>query len=605
MEKDYYRTIRRTTSELHRQESTKFSIKFRYDLYCQGIVMGISGMIGWGNMMYNPDLKEDFLSMYKENTRKSTRYVFSHSYYLEDKYQKDLKDFAKNELDELLIRLTKKTTSMNNFNRYFSVIKKYIQWAIDNGYKKSGSNLMSDFNKKDYQVYIDKSKFISEQKLIEIEEILKNYQDKVVLRLIFEGVNGENVSELVNLKIQDVDSKNKKLRLCDDKGRERFIQVSDRCLSLIKKAHAEKIYYPRNGNKQSKRGKNKLELMQTDHIIKNTLNGKIQNPVSKDTIYRRIGIIKEILEFPDLTVKNIRDSGMIKMAVDLYKRDGELTTTHLEEIAEHFGFNTSVNNGIKGYNTDYLETFINPEIILNLYEIDIRSIRKTERTKIEKLDQKKNKSIKKLSIDERAKVIYEFLCNGTIDEETRSVIEFYGIHDNQKAQFPDVTPEKIIEVLKEFNEKELEELNSENEEQFEKIYHVIMNENDGKDVFRTIKTRVGQYKLRKILLQNYQSKCAMCDISHRKLLVTSHIKPWADSSPEERIDPRNAILLCKLHDALFENGFISLSDEYEVIFSKHFDFAEQGIQTNIRFKKPLKDAPSPVFLKEHRQKHGL
>jgi integrase len=572
--------------------------------------MGISGMIGWGNMenkMYNPDLKEDFLSTYKnEDTRKATRYVFSHSYYLEDKYQKDLKDFEKNELDELLIRLAKKTTSMNNFSRYFSIIKKYIRWAINNGYKKSGSNLMLDFNKMDYQVYIDKSKFISEQKLIEIEESLKNYQDKVILRLIFEGVDGNDLSELVNLKKQDVDFKNKRLRLYDDKeGRERFIQVSDRCLNLIEKAHTEIIYYPRNGNKQSKRGKNKFELIQTDHIIKNALNGRTQNLVSKDTIYRRIDMIKEILKLPNLTATNIRNSGMIKMAVDLYKRDGELTTAHLEEIAEHFGANTIVNNGYKMYNIHNLKGFINPETIFDLYEIDVGVIKNKERTKIEKLDQKKSKSIKKLSIDERAKVIYEFLRNGTVDEEARSVIEFYGVHTNHKVQFPDVTLEKIVDGLQEFNERELEELNSENEEQFEKIYHVMMNENDGKDVFRIIKTRVGQHKLRKILLQNYKYQCAMCDISNRKLLVTSHIKPWVDSSPEERIDPRNAILLCKLHDALFENGFISLSDEYEILFSKDFDFPAQGIQTNIRFKKPLKDAPSPVFLKEHRQKHGL
>ena len=548
--------------------------------------------------MYNPDLKEAFLlSKYKENpmTRETTRYIFSsYSYYLENKYQKDLKDFEKDELDELLVKIAKKVASIDSFQKCFSIINQYIDWAIDNGLKKNDYNPMPDFNKKDYEEYIDK-KFISEQKLIEIEESLKNYQDKVVLRLIFEGVNGENVSELVNLKIQDVDSKNKRLRLYDDKGRERFIQVSDRCLDLIKKAYDEDIYYYRNGYNEGKRGRRKSKLMQTDHIIKNVLNGRTQEPVNMNTIYRRIDTIKDILKLPkNLTATDIRNSGMIKMAVDLYKRDGKLTTAHLEEIAEHFGTNI--------YNTYPLRDFINPETIFDLYEIDVGVIRKTK----SKLDQKKIKLVKKLSIDEQAKMIYEFLRNGTVNEQTQSVIEFYGIHANQKAQYPDLTLEEVKKGLQQFNETELEELHSEDEEQLEKIGYIMMNENDGKDVFRTIKTRVGQHKLRKILLQNYNYQCAMCDISHPKLLVTSHIKPWADSSPEERIDPRNAILLCKLHDALFENGFISLSDEYEVIFPEHsdFDFAGQGIQTNIRFKTPLKDAPSPVFLKEHRQKHG-
>ena len=67
-----------------------------------------------------------------------------------------------------------------------------------------------------------------------------------------------------------------------------------------------------------------------------------------------------------------------------------------------------------GYNIHNLKEFINPKVIFNLYEIDVGDIKNKERTKIEKLDQKTSKSIKKLSLDERAKAIYEFLHNGTV-----------------------------------------------------------------------------------------------------------------------------------------------------------------------------------------------
>jgi integrase len=564
------------------------------------------------NKMYNPDLKEEFLSStYEENTIQTYRYHFFHSYHVEEKYGKDLKDFNENELNELLIRQAKKTASMNYFRNCFSVIKQYIDWAIDNGHKKSDLNPMSSILKpNNYEVYIDKSKsFISERNLEEMENMLENYQDKVILRLLFEGVYGEECSELLNLKKSDIDFENQRLTLRDNKGRERILNLEgrDRCFHILRGAINEKTYYAKGSpeSKKGVRGVSKYQLVETDYVIKNAKGPRTEEDNNVQTIRKRFDQnIKEITGMYNMTIKNVWKSGMIRKAIELYERDGELTTAHLEEIAEHFGYDTVVMGNKKGYNVIHLEEFINPKIILNLYEKDVGIIKKTERKKIEKLDQKKSKSIKKFSIDERAKVICEFLRHGAIDEEARSVIEFYGIYANHKGQFPDVTSEKIIEALKEFNEKELEELNLENEEQFEKIYHVMVNENDGKDVFRIIKTRVGQYKLRKILLQNYKSQCAMCDISHPKLLVTSHIKPWANSSPEERIDPRNAILLCKLHDALFENGFISLSDEYKILFSPNFNFTGQWIQTNIRFKEPLHDAPSPVFLKEHRQKHG-
>ncbi|WP_044749461.1 HNH endonuclease [Bacillus alveayuensis] len=561
--------------------------------------------------MYNPDLKEDFLSTYEENTRQRYRYAFVHTYPVEKKYGKDLKDFEEPELHELLIRRAKKAT-IRTFQNFFSVINQYIQWTINNKHKNSDFNPMSIFKTKDYEEYVDKNKmFISEEELNEIEDMLDNDQDKVILRLLFEGVKGEGDSELLNLKESDVDFENQQLKLRDKKGRERILHLEgrDRCFSILKRAINEKTYYAkgRDKPKKVKRGVSEYKLMETDYVIKNIIAPRTKEPNNWQTIQNRMKFIKEITGMYSLTVTDVWRSGMIRKAVELYRRDGELTTVHLEEIAEHFGTNISVNNGYKGYNCDYLRDYIKPEIISNLYRIDVGVIKNTQRTKVVKVeepDKKKINSIKKFSIDERAKVIYEFLHNGTVDEKVQSVIEFYSVHANHKAQFPDVTLEKVIEGLQEFNERELEELDSENEEQFEKIYHVIMNEKDGSDVFRIIKTRVGQYKLRKILLQNYQFKCAMCDISQPKLLVTSHIKPWAHSSSEERVDPRNAILLCKLHDALFENGFISLSDEYKILFSPNFNFVGQGIQTNISFKKPFKDAPSPVFLKEHRQKHG-
>lgn len=576
--------------------------------------MEISGVIGWRNMdnkMYNPDLKEDFLSTHEENTSHSYSYHFFYSYHIEEECGKDLKEFSENELDKLLMRRAKQTTSMRYFRNFFSVIKTYIDWTIENGYRKSDVNpLSSSLKPMNYKTYIDEAKvFISEQELNAIENMLNNYQDKVILRLLFEGVRGNKYSELLNLKESDIDFENQRLTLHNDKGKKRILNLEgrDRCFHILRGAIKEKIYYAKGGTelKKGKRGVSECPLVETDYVIKNANHSRTEEINNESTINRRIKLIKEITGMYGLTPVNVWQSGMIRKAVELYERDGELTTAHLEEIAELFGYDKVKMGNKRGYNIHNLKEFINPKVIFNLYEIDVGDIKNKERTKIEKLDQKTSKSIKKLSLDERAKAIYEFLHNGTVNEETQEIIKFYGIPADQRGQLSDVTLKQIAEDLKKFNEEELEELNSESEEQLEKIYHVLMNENDGKDVFRVLKTRIGQRKLKEILLKNYQHQCAMCNITHRKLLVASHIKPWAKSSPEERVDPRNAILLCRHHDALFEHGFISLTDKYEIILAKDFDFHGQGIQTNIKFKKPLKDAPSPVFLKEHRQKHGL
>ena len=236
-----------------------------------------------------------------------------------------------------------------------------------------------------------------------------------------------------------------------------------------------------------------------------------------------------------------------------------------------------------------------------------------------KLDQRRINFVKSLSVDVKAKVLYEFLKKGTsnrnierlIDElkeedgwQAWSVLHFYGFNKHSKSKYPSLTLKSLKERLETLSDDELEDFHLNMESKDDDSVNVVMGENDGKDIFRTIKTRQGQHKLRKLLLRNYKSKCALCNISHPSLLITSHIKPWAESSAEERVDPCNGILLCVLHDALFDKGFISFDDNYHVIFSSEVDFEDQGISKELISDEPVKDAPSPEYLKEHRMKYG-
>jgi len=66
-----------------------------------------------------------------------------------------------------------------------------------------------------------------------------------------------------------------------------------------------------------------------------------------------------------------------------------------------------------------------------------------------------------------------------------------------------------------------------------------------------VKTRIGQGKIRTLLLEQYDH-CVLCAISHPKLLIASHIKRWSVSSRHERLDLDNLLLFCPLHDRLFD-----------------------------------------------------
>ena len=82
----------------------------------------------------------------------------------------------------------------------------------------------------------------------------------------------------------------------------------------------------------------------------------------------------------------------------------------------------------------------------------------------------------------------------------------------------------------------------------------------GTDIEKIVKTRVSQGSFRRLLLLE-RHRCNLCDISTTSVLRASHIKEWAESSKEERIDANNGLLLCANHDALFDRHLISFEPD--------------------------------------------
>lgn len=83
-----------------------------------------------------------------------------------------------------------------------------------------------------------------------------------------------------------------------------------------------------------------------------------------------------------------------------------------------------------------------------------------------------------------------------------------------------------------------------------------------------VKARIGQGLFRRRVLQKYGC-CLITEIEEPALLVASHIKPWRDcrKDPRECLDPENALLLSPTWDRLFDQGFISFTDQGELMIS--------------------------------------
>ena len=116
-----------------------------------------------------------------------------------------------------------------------------------------------------------------------------------------------------------------------------------------------------------------------------------------------------------------------------------------------------------------------------------------------------------------------------------------------------------------------------------------------------IKSRIGQGLFRDGVVELWGS-CSVTGIGNLSLLRASHIKPWRDSSNQERLDPMNGLLLQPTLDHLFDSGFITFDVSGKVTFSTELsedDIEKLGLESEFKLRKTPKILMN--YMKYHRK----
>lgn len=135
------------------------------------------------------------------------------------------------------------------------------------------------------------------------------------------------------------------------------------------------------------------------------------------------------------------------------------------------------------------------------------------------------------------------------------------------------------------------------------------------DVYTKVKVRgISQRIFRQALIKVYECSCAICGLSFEEALEASHIIRYSQSNSGQRLDVRNGLLLCSTHHKLFDNGYITINQNYTI---DYFDNEEKsGEYTNydrlmtvsfhgqtMKLPNDKKHLPNKQYLEQH-QKNG-
>ncbi|HTN33795.1 MAG TPA: HNH endonuclease [Marinobacter sp.] len=130
----------------------------------------------------------------------------------------------------------------------------------------------------------------------------------------------------------------------------------------------------------------------------------------------------------------------------------------------------------------------------------------------------------------------------------------------------------------------------------------------GESIATMTMRRKGQNLFRKAVLSAYDYQCCITGVTDTRLLVASHIKPWA-ADEQNRLNPHNGLCLSTFYDRAFDVGLITFSVDYRLMISPELE--RQRSNNHIRetfleragttIKLPDKFSPLPEFMHWHRE----
>ncbi len=109
------------------------------------------------------------------------------------------------------------------------------------------------------------------------------------------------------------------------------------------------------------------------------------------------------------------------------------------------------------------------------------------------------------------------------------------------------------------------------------------------------------------LFHEYDHTCAICKLDFPQLLIASHIKPFRECAHIfETMDHNNGLLLCKNHDILFDQGYLSFDSSGKILISDELNKKLQSnssylLHKDIKLSKHLLTKERLKFLQYHNQ----
>ncbi|MEK4025426.1 phage lytic cycle repressor MrpR family protein [Sporosarcina sp. FSL W7-1283] len=288
---------------------------------------------------YNYEIKKEYLeSLNNEILENVVGYLLRNTAKTEKTEGKDLYDMTLEEIESVLYSLkpsSEKAAYSNTLK-----ISDYIDWAFDQGYRKSNITPLSLVDKTEWSkkfVAHYTRMFFTREEILDMCDALHNYVDKAVLLATFEGIGGKGYKELLNLRVKDIEEDVDQIFLTvyESENESRKIEISSKLANFLRAADTEDTYVSGNGEAiVSKASYSKYE--DSEYVFKKSRRGKQSTELNNFYVLRKFTFFKDFFGMTYLRAKDIRASGMMYLANELAEETETLTREDLHKIGKHY-----------------------------------------------------------------------------------------------------------------------------------------------------------------------------------------------------------------------------------------------------------------------------
>lgn len=296
------------------------------------------------------DKKNKYLENIKIRNEQKTYELYSKLIFKLDEFEdyKGVQAVNMTRLDFMEFLTSLNSSSLSVLYTYKSAINSYLLSATDKQRFTIGLMELDKITQDDLLECINEKaellQFITEKEYYGIiTQDVGNYQDKLVILLLWNKIKGKkNFSDLLNLKVSDVDLINKTI-----KNKNKIIKLSDIEIDVVKKAMMEQFYIRRTMDKKGVINESEVDYLVGDYLVKATAGSTNMEVDNNQCTYgtfanRMSKYYNIVLQRSGLTNQRVYKSSVYYYMLKEYQR--KLSLNELTEYLKENGEKVSLSN---------------------------------------------------------------------------------------------------------------------------------------------------------------------------------------------------------------------------------------------------------------------